>query len=309
MFFPHLIAGPIVRPLQFLPQVRAIKHFDWARLQLGIQLFLRGLLKKAVLADRLALIIDPIFQDPGKFSSGTVWFAVIGYAVQAYCDFSGYTDMALGAAHALGFKLPQNFKQPYLSASIGEFWRRWHITLSSWVRDYLYIPMGGNRGAKWQTYRNLIVTMAALGLWHGAGWTFVVFGIYHGVLLSLERAFPFPAWSNHGFPRVMRVAWTFMLLCIGLVIFRSSSLATAGLMLARMVHPLTGATLPTAALVAGLLMIGLIFAGHLIGRTKMNRRLELFLPAPALGVGMAIFFLLIQLLIPEQGRPFIYFQF
>jgi len=309
MFFPHLIAGPIVRPLQFLPQVRAIKHFDWARLQLGVQLFLRGLLKKAVLADRLALIIDPIFQDPGKFSSGTVWFAVVGYAVQAYCDFSGYTDMALGAAHALGFKLPQNFKQPYLSASISEFWRRWHITLSSWVRDYLYIPMGGNRGTKWQTYRNLIVTMAALGLWHGAGWTFVVFGVYHGVLLSLERAFPFPSWSNHGFSRVVRVAWTFMLLCIGLVIFRSSSLATAGLMLGRMVHPLTGATLPAAALIAGLLMIGLIFAGHLIGRTKMSRQLETLLPAPALGVGMAIFFLLIQLLIPEQGRPFIYFQF
>jgi alginate O-acetyltransferase complex protein AlgI len=309
MFFPHLISGPIVRPLQFLPQVRAIKHFDWARLQLGVQLFLRGLLKKAVLADRLALVIDPIFQDPVTFSSGTLWFATVGYAVQAYCDFSGYTDMALGSAHALGFKLPQNFNQPYLSASIGEFWRRWHITLSSWVRDYLYIPMGGNRGAKWKTYRNLIVTMAALGLWHGAGWTYLVFGLYHGVLLSLERAFPFPAWTNRGLPRIARVVWTFALLCIGLVIFRNPSLASCWLMLRRMFHPLAGATLPAATFLVALSIIGFIFAGHLIGRTKMNRTLPPFVPAPALGIGLAVLFLLIQLLIPEEARPFIYFQF
>jgi alginate O-acetyltransferase complex protein AlgI len=309
MFFPHLISGPIVRPLQFLPQVRAIKHFDWPRLQLGVQLFLRGLLKKAVLADRLALVIDPIFQGPLKFSSGTLWFAAVGYAVQAYCDFSGYTDMALGTAHALGFKLPQNFNQPYLSASISEFWQRWHITLSSWVRDYLYIPMGGNRGAKWKTYRNLIVTMAALGFWHGAGWTYIVFGLYHGVLLSLERAFPFPAWTNRGLPRIGRIAWTFILLCIGLVIFRSPSLASGWLMLGRMFHPLAGATLPTPTFLIALAIIGFIFAGHLIGRTRISRTLQPFVPAPALGIGLAVLFLLIQLLIPEEARPFIYFQF
>jgi alginate O-acetyltransferase complex protein AlgI len=309
MFFPHLISGPIVRPLQFLPQVRAIKHFDWARLQLGIQLFLRGLLKKTVLGDRLALIVDPIFQGPMQFSSATLWLAAVGYAVQVYCDFSGYTDMALGTAHTLGFKLPQNFNQPYLSASISEFWRRWHITLSSWVRDYLYIPMGGSRGAKWKTYRNLIVTMAVLGLWHGAGWNYLVFGLYHGVLLSLERAFPFPAWTNYGLPRIARIAWTFFLLCLGVVIFRSQSLASAWLMLSRMFHPLAGATLPTAAFLTMLIIIGLIFAGHLIGGTRISRNLQSFVPAPALGIGLAILFLLIQLLIPEEARPFIYFQF
>jgi alginate O-acetyltransferase complex protein AlgI len=309
MFFPHLIAGPIVRPRQFLPQVRAIKHFDWPRLQLGIQLFLRGLFKKAVLADRLALIIDPIFRGPMQFSSATLWLAAVGYAVQVYCDLSGYTDMALGSAHALGFKLPQNFSQPYLSASIGEFWRRWHITLSSWVRDYIYIPMGGSRGAKWKTYRNLVVTMAALGLWHGAGWSYLVFGIYHGLLLSLERAFPFPVWTNRGLPRRARIAWTFTLLCIGVVIFRSPSLLSACFMLGRMFHPFAGATLPAGAFLIALAIIALIFAGHLLGSMKMSRRIERFIPAPVLGVGLAVLFLLIQLLIPEDAKPFIYFQF
>lgn len=309
MFFPHLISGPIVRPLQFLPQVRARKHFDWARLQLGIQLFLRGLLKKAVFGDRLAIIIDPIFREPVKFSSATLWVAAIGYAVQVYCDFSGYTDMALGSAHALGFKLPQNFNRPYLSASITEFWRRWHITLSSWVRDYLYIPMGGSRGEKWQTYRNLIVTMAALGFWHGAGWTYLVFGVYHGVLLSLERAFPFPAWTNQGVSRAARVAWTFLLLCIGVVIFRSQSLASGWLMLTRMFQPLAGATIAPDSLLIALIVIGCIALGHLLGKMRWARTIEQLVPAPALGAGLAAQFLLIQLLMPSDAQPFIYFQF
>ena len=309
MFFPHLISGPIVRPGQFLPQVRARKHFDWARLQLGAQLFLRGLLKKAVLADRLALIIDPIFQGPVQFSSATLWFGTVGYAVQAYCDFSGYTDMALGTAHALGFKLPQNFNRPYFSASIGEFWRRWHITLSSWVRDYIYIPLGGNRGARWKTYRNLIITMAALGFWHGAGWTYIIFGLYHGTLLCLERAFPYPAWTNRGLPRIARTVWTFTLLCTGLVIFRSPSLASAWLMLGRMYRPFAGARLSVDAFWIAVTIIGCIFAGHVIGSLKIGRKIEQLVPAPVLGVGLALLFLLIQLLIPADAKPFIYFQF
>ena len=309
MFFPHLIAGPIVRPHQFLPQVRAIKHFDWARLQLGVQLFLRGLFKKAVLADRLTFVIDPIFQNPATFSSATIWIAAAGYATQVYCDFSGYTDMALGCAHALGFKLPQNFNRPYLSASITEFWRRWHITLSSWVRDYIYISMGGSRGPKWKTYRNLIVTMAALGLWHGAGWTYLVFGIYHGVMLSLERIFPYPAWSNFGVARTVRVIWTLLLLFVGVIIFRSTSLATAGIMLGRMFYPVSGAALPTSLLLIAAAIIGCILAGHLIGSLRITRNFSQSIPAPILGIGFAVFFLLIQLLIPENAKPFIYFQF
>lgn len=309
MFFPHLIAGPIVRPRQFLPQVRAQKHFDWARLQLGVQLFLRGLFKKAVLADRIALIVDPVFQDAAKFSSGTLWFAAAGYAVQVYCDFSGYTDMALGSAHALGFKLPQNFNRPYLAASIGEFWRRWHITLSSWVRDYIYIPLGGSRGANWKTYRNLLLTMTALGLWHGAGWTFAVFGLYHGILLSLERAFPYPAWSNRGLPRLLRVVWTFTLFCIGLAIFRSPSLGSAWVMLGRMLHPVAGVELAREAAVIAAAIVTMVFAGQLLGHMRAARKLATLCPAPLMGAALAIFFLAIQLLIPADAKPFMYFQF
>ncbi len=309
MFFPHLIAGPIVRPGQFLPQVRAPKHFDWARLQLGVQLFLRGLFKKAVLADRIAIIIDPVFLRPVEYSSATLWIATVGYAVQAYCDFSGYTDMALGAAHALGFKLPQNFRQPYLSASVSEFWRRWHITLSGWVRDYIYIPLGGSRGSRSQTYRNLIVTMTILGLWHGAGWTYLVFGVYHGILLSLERAFPYPPWSNHGLPRLVRIIWTLMLLCIGLVIFRSVSLGAAWMTLGRMFQPLSGINLSSGALAIVSLIIFCIVAGHLLGESKRARSIERLIPAPILGVLLALQLLFIQLLIPADAKPFIYFQF
>ncbi len=309
MFFPHLIAGPIVRPGQFLPQIRAEKHFDWARLQLGAQLFLRGLLKKAVFADRLALIVDPIFQTPGKFSSGILWLGTIAYAAQIYCDFSGYTDMALGTAHALGFKLPQNFNRPYLSASVGEFWRRWHITLSSWVRDYVYIPLGGSRGAKWKTYRNLIVAMVLIGFWHGAGWTYILFGLYHGILLSLERMFPYPAWTNHGLLRALRTVWTFFLLCIGVVIFRSATPADASLMLGRMFHWLGGTSLPPGAIVAALAVIGCVLAGSLMSNVHAMRKWDRVVPAPLLGVGLALLFLLIQLLIPQDAKPFVYFQF
>jgi alginate O-acetyltransferase complex protein AlgI len=151
--------------------------------------------------------------------------------------------------------------------------------------------------------------MAALGLWHGAGWTYIVFGLYHGVLLSFERAFPFPAWTNRTLPRMARVGWTFFLLCIGLVIFRSPSLASAAVMLGRMFHPLTGASLPADGFLIALAIIGCIFAGHLAGSMRISRRIERFVPAPVLGAGLAVLFLLIQLLIPEDAQPFIYFQF
>src|SRR5207245_2381081 len=166
-----------------------------ARFRLGVQFSLRGMFKKLAIADRFALYADPIFSAPGEFGTGALWLAMLAYTLQAYCDFSGYTDMALGAAHMLGYKLAQNFNMPYLAANISEFWRRWHISLSTWLRDYLFIPLGGSRGLdcpqcqKMRTNRNLMITMTLGGLWHGASWTFVGWGVLHGFFLITHRSF------------------------------------------------------------------------------------------------------------------------
>ena len=146
LFFPHLVAGPIVRARDFLPQIRRRKRWNWLRMQLGVQFFLMGLFKKLVIADRMALFVDPVFADPDAYGAAAAWLAVLAYALQIYCDFSGYTDMAIGTAHLLGYQLAKNFDMPYLAANIAEFWRRWHISLSTWLRDYLFIPLGGSRG-------------------------------------------------------------------------------------------------------------------------------------------------------------------
>src|SRR5207245_6731269 len=187
LFFPHLVAGPIVRARDFLPQARRRKRWSWPRMQLGLSLCLVGLFKKLAVADRCALFADPVFAHPENFRCLAVWAGVLAYAVQIYCDFSGYSDMALGSAHLLAYKLAINFRAPYLAANIQEFWRRWHISLSSWMRDYLFFELGGSRGGGWRTARNLLLTMALGGLWHGASWTFVIWGLLHGGLLIAHR--------------------------------------------------------------------------------------------------------------------------
>jgi alginate O-acetyltransferase complex protein AlgI len=309
MFFPHLIAGPIVRPGYFLAQTEGKKRFSWARLQLGAQLFLRGLFKKAVLADHLATVVDPVFASPATYSTGMIWLAVPCYAAQVYCDFSGYSDMAIGAAHALGFKLPVNFNLPYFAASVGEFWRRWHITLSTWLRDYLYIPLGGSRLGSARTYLNLILTFTICGLWHGAAWNYVIFGLYHGVILSLERALPMPRWLAWKAFRPFKVAGTFLLLCAGLIVFRAQSMPDAWLMLHRSVFSVAGQNLTPDLIQIGILIAVIILIGHFIGTFVNTDRLMQRIPAVAMGIGMACFFLLIQLLMPAHSAAFVYFQF
>src|SRR5262245_60955828 len=165
------------------------KHWDWPRWQLGLQYFLMGMFKKLAIADQMALFANPVFDDPTAYATGTIWVAVLAYAIQIYCDFSGYTDMAIGSAHMLGYKLAMNFNMPYLAVNVSDFSRPWHISLSSWLRDYLFIPLGGSRQGRWLTYRNLMITMTLGGLWHGANWTFVAWGVLHGALLIGHRAF------------------------------------------------------------------------------------------------------------------------
>ncbi len=232
-FFPQLIAGPIVRKNEFLPQLGSARLFDRQQVLFGLDLFARGLAKKMLIADQLAPFVDQMFAAPAGLGP-VVILGVYAYAIQIFCDFSGYTDMGRGVAHMLGYELPENFERPYLAVNIIDFWRRWHITLSRWLQDYLYIPLGGSRCSPAKRYRNLLVTMALGGLWHGASWNFVIWGLFHGLLLMATRAAhdirgTAPAEPLFG-GRVYRFAsmlLTFHLVCAGWVFFRAESFGGA----------------------------------------------------------------------------------
>jgi alginate O-acetyltransferase complex protein AlgI len=315
-FFPHLVAGPIVRARDFLPQIDRPKQFSYLRAQVGVQLFLVGLFKKLVVADRLALVVDPVFATPAAFSSLAVWVAVFAYAVQIYCDFSGYTDMALGSAHLLGYKLVINFNLPYTAANVAEFWHRWHISLSTWLRDYLFIPLGGSRGSAWLITRNLLITMTLGGLWHGAKWTFVLWGLVHGLLLVGHRLFR--AWCVDGsaldsilrtsLGTALRVTLTFLAVALCWVLFRASSLAGALAVYGRLLAPGPGLPLPMPLVAVLPLVLGLLLTVAL-GRRYNLGQLVRKLPAPVVGWGYGLLFCWTLLLTPGSNKLFVYFQF
>ncbi len=307
LFFPHLVAGPIVRPNEFLPQLDRPKRFDWPRFQAGVQLFLIGLVKKIVIADQVAQVVDPVFQSPGDFNSAALWLAVLGYTVQIYCDFSGYTDMALGLAHTLGFKLPNNFNAPYLASSPADFWRRWHISLSRWLRDYLYIPLGGNRQGPVRTMVNLFVTMLLGGLWHGANWTFVVWGAYHGTLLAVQRIIP-KGWAHPGL-RPATTLMTFLLVCVGWVLFRAQTLVDAGVILRGLVVPTRGTELASDGGLLVMVCLTATLIGQALGQLQGSPRALFRVPVPVAGAAMAAALTLALVLTPGEGKAFIYFQF
>jgi alginate O-acetyltransferase complex protein AlgI len=316
LFFPHLIAGPIVRAADFLPQVRRRKRWNWFRVHAGVQLILLGLFKKLAIADHLAQFADPVFADPAAFKSSAMWMAALAYAAQVYSDFSGYTDLALGSAHLLGYRLAQNFNMPYLSANIAEFWHRWHISLSSWLRDYLFIPLGGSRVGEWRTARNLFLTMTLGGLWHGASWNFVIWGMYNGLLLIGHRSFCAFANARPALDAALRMApgtalrmvVTFGSVCMGFVIFRALSLGGLAAALARLfsVVPGKGSPLPGFSLWT---LLGVMAIAHAIGTTGGWRRWSVRVPAPALACGYVIAVNLALVLAPDAGKTFIYFQF
>jgi alginate O-acetyltransferase complex protein AlgI len=328
-FFPHLVAGPIVRARDFLPQVGRRKHWDWARLELGARFFLMGLFKKWAIADRMAMYSDPVFANPHQFSSSACWLAVIAYALQIYGDFSGYSDMALGSAHMLGYKLAQNFNMPYVATNLSEFWHRWHMSLSTWLRDYLFIPLGGSRGSRWRTCLNLMITMTLGGLWHGANWTFVVWGMLHGGLLVVHRYFrdfckPRPRLDGllQSVPgTAVRMACTFLAVSLCWVLFRAQDVTYPGThkvihtgwqVAASIFHRLLvphhgmGAPLHNRGL---WYTVAVVVLCHALAHSGVWKRLVVRLPAPVLGFGYAFVLTLAMVLAPDAGKAFIYFQF
>ena len=239
-FFPQLVAGPIVRARDFIPQIRQNPVVVTREMfGTGVFLILTGLFKKAIISDYISLnFVDRIFDDPALYSGMECLAAVYGYALQIYCDFSGYSDMAIGLALLLGFRFPKNFDAPYHSATITEFWRRWHISLSMWLRDYLYISLGGNRKGRLRTYFNLLVTMVLGGLWHGAAIRFVLWGTLHGVALALHKLWlsvvpgaKVSGYQMHPLSRLAGILVTFHLVCFGWLLFRADSMRTVQLML------------------------------------------------------------------------------
>jgi alginate O-acetyltransferase complex protein AlgI len=228
-FFPQLFSGPIVRAIDFLPQLKSPRRLEQVRGRAMVMMFLIGYIKKTCVADNLAPFVDDYFANPGHYSWLGCWTAVLFYSAEIYCDFSGYTDMAIACAGLLGFEFCQNFDFPYFSPNIAEFWRRWHMSLSSWLRDYLYIPLGGNRGNKLFQYRNLFLTMLLGGLWHGAAWTFVIWGAMHGFALIVHREFRRFMGKDFQLPlgAIIGVVLTFLWVSITWIFFRAPSFGTA----------------------------------------------------------------------------------
>jgi alginate O-acetyltransferase complex protein AlgI len=346
-YFPELVAGPIVRASVFLPQMTRSLRPSWQRAWVGSQAVLLGFTKKLVIADRLAPFVDTIFAAPANYSPVTVLSAVIAYSVQIYCDFSGYSDIAIGVSRIIGYDLPENFNMPYAATSITDFWRRWHMTLSQWLRDYLYIPLGGNRKGKGRTYLNLFLTMLLGGLWHGANWTFVFWGFLHGVGLAVHKARQERIQQGRSKPLPPVVGWllTYSYVCFAWVFFRAQDFSTATLILRKMLWldsaGINHLYLPLA------LLLPLVLLGHWLGKIASDQAratvldpqcvpapswaarmweragtcfavrphpaagLYVLLPIPGFlgGFVLTSWILLIGLFAAINSTPFIYFQF
>ncbi|MGH3753536.1 MAG: MBOAT family O-acyltransferase [Pseudonocardiaceae bacterium] len=316
--FPQLVAGPIVRYRDIADQLGKPCSHRLDDIAAGFPRFALGLTKKVVIADSLAPVVDACFSTPpGQLTTAIAWLGALAYTLQLYFDFSGYSDMAIGLGRMLGFTLPENFARPYSSASITEFWRCWHMSLSRWFRDYVYIPLGGNRAGARATYRNLWIVFALAGLWHGANWTFLVWGLYHGTALVIERRHGWGVAAAEPGHRVARRALTLLIVMVGWVLFRSPDLGTALVFLQHMAIPeAVGLTDTVAASLTNqrlaiLLLAALVFL--LPARPVTGRYLESVRsrPATVLRVGVMTVGLLYSALLVATGTfsPFLYYRF
>jgi alginate O-acetyltransferase complex protein AlgI len=325
-FFPQMVAGPIVRASAFLPQLQTIRRFSDVDGRGALVLFLTGFIKKACIADAVAPFVDRYFDAPWNFTAASAWIAVLFYAIQIYCDFSGYTDMAIATAGLLGYQLPVNFRFPYFAKNISEFWHRWHISLSSWLRDYLYIPLGGNRGPAWFVYRNIMITMLLGGLWHGGAWTFVIWGGLHGIALMVHREWQrrrpsrkdvlpsaeemqkrirpeSPRSINDWFAWLLTMYWV----CLAWICFRAVDLPHAAPVLRSFVFLPSAGTEDLGGwmlwIVAGLGFVHWLNCRGVFSTWWRRPPTAIF----AAGYGCA--FAVVLVFIPPHYAPFIYFQF
>lgn len=329
-FFPTQIAGPIKRYQDFIPQLSIPAKFKWEYLDNGMQMILMGLFKKVLIADNLALVVQAGFSHPGNFSPLDLWIITYTFAFQIFFDFAGYTDIARGSAMLFGYKVPINFNLPYIASNVSDFWRRWHISLSTWLRDYLFIPLGGSRCGKWLNYRNLFITMALGGLWHGAAMHFLAWGAYQGVVLILHREYC-NVLEKLGIAQklmasklyhVFSVIFTFQVVCIGWVFFRADNMQIAWEMIRKMVFDAPAELLhfsaaqlsvlqirdpiifPALVIILPVLMISHVIVNWMNGKKFYES------PPWAVQVGVMVATMcLLTIFSPDTSPRFIYFQF
>jgi D-alanyl-lipoteichoic acid acyltransferase DltB (MBOAT superfamily) len=314
MMFPQLVAGPIERAGHLIPQIKAFtaKQLNASDFTIGATMFFYGLFKKVVVADSLSIFVDAIYNNSQYHSGKTLLVATAFFAIQIYCDFSGYSDMAIGIARIIGFRFNDNFRMPYFSKNVTEFWRRWHISLSSWLRDYIYIPLGGSKDGKLFTYRNLLLTMLIGGLWHGASWNFVIWGAINGCLLSVEKIFSVKIGKNTWWSKLIGVPYTFVAICMSWIFFRATTLTQAISILRKMTVGITAGSLnfldtygyATIFIVALLFFCEyFIFRLHSIEERVTGRHGSLFSSA------VIVITTILMLTLGSEGSSFIYFQF
>lgn len=310
-FFPQLVAGPIVKAKDFLPQLKEDRKISVKGLEEGIQIFLLGLFKKIVVADHIAVFVDEVYRMPDIFDSKTVLLAVLAYSVQIYCDFSGYSDMAIGCAKCIGYDLRKNFEVPYLSKNVSEFWHRWHISLSTWLKEYLYIPLGGNRKGCVRTYLNLFITMTLGGIWHGANWTFVIWGMLHGIALCIHKFF-FPVKitahvEGNFVSQVIRIVVNYLFVSVVWIFFRADSITQAMSILKGLIRQ-DGVSHIFSWAVFGLLFM---IVESVIETYRRKKKACIYLDLSKVS-GLTFFIIALGLTISLAyvgENPFIYFQF
>ncbi len=301
-FFPQLMAGPIERAKQMLPQFQRAPAFRLENLTDGASLFLVGLFKKVALANYLALYVDRVYDNPANFGATPLVLATVAFAWQIFFDFSGYTDMARGIARMMGFHLVLNFNNPYLASGLGEFWQRWHISLSTWFRDYVYIPLGGNRRGAVIVYRNLLIVFLVSGIWHGSAWTFAIWGLLHAAGVMLTRELERSQFYRDRVPLLLKQAWVFIYVCFAWIFFRASSLSDALLIMRRIFSGAWTSPQIPALMIA---IVALVWLYQWLYESRFRNLLAYSPVRVALAASMILYLGLCS----SGGQAFIYFQF